>query len=198
MSSSSDSLGHGRPSHGKGQAARPRQSSAAVYNMFDAKQVQTFKEAFSMIDQDSDGWITEADLKIMLTSLGQAPTPKLLSALLSSRPGSFAPAQVDSPDYHQGLNFTTFLTLMSEKLLELDSEEELMEAFACFDESDNGIVDGKEIREWLASHGDRMSQVEIDKLLSPPFADRHGNFNYRDFVSALRVSEAEDSVPMNG
>ncbi|KAH9824150.1 hypothetical protein DFH28DRAFT_879809 [Melampsora americana] len=198
MSTSSSSLGHGRPSHGKAQSAHPRQSSAAVYNMFDAKQVQTFKEAFSMIDQDSDGWITEADLKTMLASLGQAPTPKLLSSLLSSRPHSIQSAELDSDDYHQGLNFTTFLTLMSERLLELDSEDELLEAFESFDESDKGIVDGQEIREWLGSLGDRMTSAEIDKLLSPPFADRHGNFNYRDFVSALRVSEAEEAVPMNG
>ncbi|OAV93209.1 hypothetical protein PTTG_05594 [Puccinia triticina 1-1 BBBD Race 1] len=188
---SSSSLGMGRPSHGLGSSSQPRQSSAAVYNMFDPKQVQTFKEAFSMIDQDSDGWITEADLKTMLTSLGQAPTPKLLSSLLSSRPSTFPPAKPDSTDYNQGLNFTTFLTMMSEKLLELDPEAELMEAFECFDEHDKGTIDGKELREWLGTAGDKMSKEEIDKLLSPPFADRYGTFNYRDFVSALRVSEAE-------
>ncbi|KAI7956707.1 hypothetical protein MJO28_003802 [Puccinia striiformis f. sp. tritici] len=188
---SSSSLGMGRPSHGQGSSSQPRQSSAAVYNMFDPKQVHTFKEAFSMIDQDSDGWITEADLKTMLTSLGQAPTPKLLTSLLSSRPSTFPPAKPDSMDYNQGLNFTTFLTMMSEKLLELNPESELIEAFECFDEDDKGTTDGKELREWLGTVGDKMSKEEIDKLLSPPFADRHGTFNYRDFVSALRVSEAE-------
>ncbi|KNE94112.1 hypothetical protein PSTG_12541 [Puccinia striiformis f. sp. tritici PST-78] len=170
---SSSSLGMGRPSHGQGSSSQPRQSSAAVYNMFDPKQVQTFKEAFSMIDQDSDGWITEADLKTMLTSLGQAPTPKLLNSLLSSRPSTFPPAKPDSMDYNQGLNFTTFLTMMSEKLLELNPESELIEAFECFDEDDKGTTDGKELREWLGTVGDKMSKEEIDKLLSPPFADRH-------------------------
>lgn len=148
-----------------------------------------------MIDQDSDGWITEADLKMMLTSLGQAPTPKLLTSLLSSRPSTLPQAKPDTLDYNQGLNFTTFLTMMSEKLLELDPEAELLEAFECFDEDDKGVIDGKELREWLATVGDKMSNEEIDKLLSPPFADRHGTFNYRDFVSALRISEAE-VVPM--
>ncbi|CAH7689631.1 hypothetical protein BY996DRAFT_6840527 [Phakopsora pachyrhizi] len=186
------SLGIGRPSQGKGSTNQPRQSSAAVYNMFDPKQVQTFKEAFSMIDQDNDGWITEADLKTMLTSLGMAPTPKLLNSLLSSRPNSFSPANPDTPDYNQGLNFTMFLTLMSEKLLELDPEDELKEAFECFDEKDSGTLDVKELEEWLSTVGDKMTPEEIRKLLSPPFADRHGTFNYRDFVSALRVSEAED------
>jgi len=184
----------GRPTAGPGSAPKPRQSSAAVYNMFDPKQVQTFKEAFSMIDQDSDGWITEADLKMMLTSLGQAPTPKLLATLLSSRPSNCGAAQADTSEYNQGINFTTFLTMMSEKLLELDPEDVLLEAFECFDDHDKGANDARELREWLATVGDKMSKEEIDKLLSPPFADRHGAFNYRDFVSALRVSEAE-AVP---
>ncbi|POV94927.1 hypothetical protein PSTT_16559 [Puccinia striiformis] len=194
---SSSSLGMGRPSHGQGSSSQPRQSSAAVYNMFDPKQVQTFKEAFSMIDQDSDGWITEADLKTMLTSLGQAPTPKLLTSLLSSRPSTFPPAKPDSMDYNQGLNFTTFLTMMSEKLLELNPESELIEAFECFDEDDKGTTDGKELREWLVLLVIKCRKrrsvyrpilyppppkvwysclsiiTQIDKLLSPPFADRH-------------------------
>ncbi|POW10820.1 hypothetical protein PSTT_05725 [Puccinia striiformis] len=167
---SSSSLGMGRPSHGQGSSSQPRQSSAAVYNMFDPKQVHTFKEAFSMIDQDSDGWITEADLKTMLTSLGQAPTPKLLTSLLSSRPSTFPPAKPDSMDYNQGLNFTTFLTMMSEKLLELNPESELIEAFECFDEDDKGTTDGKELREWLGTVGDKMSKEEVSlssDLISP-------------------------------
>ncbi|KNZ56164.1 hypothetical protein VP01_2480g5 [Puccinia sorghi] len=180
MSSSGSTLGMGRPTDGPGSAPKPRQSSAAVYNMFDPKQVQTFKEAFSMIDQDSDGWITEADLKMMLTSLGetgQAPTPKLLSTLLSSRPSNFGSAKPETSEYNQGINFTTFLTMMSEKLLELDPEDVLLEAFECFDEHDKGSNDARELREWLATVGDKMPKEEIDKLLSPPFADRHGAFN---------------------
>lgn len=38
--------------------------------MFDPQQVKQFKEAFSMIDQDGDGRVTEEDLRVMLSSLG--------------------------------------------------------------------------------------------------------------------------------
>lgn len=127
---------------------------------------------------------------------GQAPTPKLLNSLLSERPSSSNKPQPNSSEYNQGLNFTTFLTLMSERLLELDEEDVLKEAFECFDENDMGTLDGKELREWLGTVGDRMTKEEIDKLLSPPFGDRHGTFNYRDFMSALRVSEADGMPPI--
>ena len=51
------------------QTNHPRQSSG-VYNTFSAKQIQGFKEAFAMLDQDRDGVITKEDLKVMLTNLG--------------------------------------------------------------------------------------------------------------------------------
>jgi len=38
--------------------------------MFDQKQIAEFKEAFSMIDHDNDGFIDSEDLKDMLSSLG--------------------------------------------------------------------------------------------------------------------------------
>lgn len=52
------------------QTNHPRQSSG-VYNTFSHKQIQGFKEAFTMIDQDRDGLISREDLKVMLTNLGE-------------------------------------------------------------------------------------------------------------------------------
>jgi Ca2+-binding EF-hand superfamily protein len=42
--------------------------------MFDQQQIAEFKEAFSMIDHDSDGFIDKEDLKDMLASLGKLMT----------------------------------------------------------------------------------------------------------------------------
>lgn len=40
--------------------------------MFTPQQVKQFKEAFNMIDQDGDGRVTEEDLKVMLSNLGES------------------------------------------------------------------------------------------------------------------------------
>ncbi|POW07576.1 hypothetical protein PSTT_08194 [Puccinia striiformis] len=191
---SSSSLGMGRPSHGQGSSPQPRQSSAAVYNMFDPKQVQTFKEAFSMIDQDSDGWITEADLKTMLTSLGQktvtspnTKAPKLLTILATVH---ISTRQTGVNGLQPRLKFHHILNDDVEKLLELDPESELIEAFECFDEDDKGTTDGKELREWLGTVGDKMSKEEIDKLLSPPLRIDMVHSTIATLF-ALRVSEAD-------
>jgi len=193
-------IGLGRPSPDAAREAsslraatrHPRKSSQAAYSVFDAGQIQTFKEAFSLMDQNNDGYISEADLKGMLTSLGQSPTPSLISSLLSSRPTSYDPT-LQIP--REGISFTVFVTMMAEHLSELDPEVELLAAFACFDEQDKGTISVAELKKWLSEYGDRMSDDEINRLLSPPFVDRaRTTFNYRLFCQTLRVTEVEEET----
>lgn len=154
----------------------PRQTSSSLYTAFSPKQIQGFKEAFNMIDTDSDGLITTADIATMLSNLGLDASPSSLSSY-------FKGASKD-------VNFTQFLTMFGEHLAELDDQTVLMEAFECFDEKDVGKIDAHELRFWLSQVGDKMSDREIDRLLSGPFMDKTGKFfDYKAFVEAVKMSE---------
>ncbi|EJT46896.1 myosin, light chain 2, 20 kDa [Trichosporon asahii var. asahii CBS 2479] len=165
--------------------------------MFTPQQVKQFKEAFNMMDQDGDGRVDEKDLRAMLTNLGQTPTPTLLDGLLSSRPGGAAATDEEKAS---GINFTQFLAMMGERLLSLDEEHDMLEAFACFDDGDKGYVMVDEVRPVLKEMGDRMTDEEIDRLFSGPFTDRQGRFNYVEWAKVLRVNdgepEREDAIQM--
>jgi len=187
----------------KAQKSRARREPSGVFSLFQTPQIQQFKEAFSLIDQDGDGMISEQDLKGIFGSLGINPSRAILDELLNDRPGrhrkSLTSASVD--DYGdgsqaRGVNFTMFLTMMGEHLFEFDAEPELIEAFECFDEGDTGMVKVEEVRRWLGEVGERMDQSEIDRLFKGPFTDRQGNFNYREWIKVLRVNaEPEEGEP---
>lgn len=159
-----------------------------------------------MLDQPtSDGLITRADLKETLTNLGQDGSNEALqrffdSALASSSSLSSGEGRGGEP----GINFTQFLTMFGEHLSEMDEAATLLDAFECFDEKDDGVIDADEMRYWLSEVGDRMTDAEvraeqlmmrgtrvlsnssalyawshtllhqIDRLLSGPFMDRAG------------------------
>ncbi|KAJ7170105.1 hypothetical protein C8R46DRAFT_1091130 [Mycena filopes] len=176
----------------KAQKSRARREPSGVFSLFQAPQIQQFKEAFQLIDHDKDGWVGEADLREIFASLGISPSPTTLDELLRERPGD-APAS-NPTDTERGVNFTMFLTMMSERLFEFDTEAELCEAFESFDEADAGVVRVEEMRKWLGEVGERMGEREIDKLLKGPFTDRQGNFNYREWVKVLRVNEEEEQA----
>lgn len=54
---------------------RPQRATSNVFAMFDQSQIQEFKEAFNMIDQNRDGFIDKEDLHDMLASLGEDTLP---------------------------------------------------------------------------------------------------------------------------
>ena len=56
---------------GKNTKKRPPRATSNVFAMFDQSQIQEFKEAFNMIDQNRDGFVDVDDLKDMLASLGK-------------------------------------------------------------------------------------------------------------------------------
>ena len=58
---------------GKTTKKRPQRATSNVFAMFDQSQIQEFKEAFNMIDQNRDGFVDKEDLHDMLASLGMGP-----------------------------------------------------------------------------------------------------------------------------
>ena len=61
-----------RKTKGKvGTKKRAQRATSNVFAMFDQAQIQEFKEAFNMIDQNRDGFIDKDDLHDMLASLGK-------------------------------------------------------------------------------------------------------------------------------
>ncbi|GAA5986371.1 hypothetical protein JCM10908_003727 [Rhodotorula pacifica] len=176
-------LGLGRPSvdsNAKATRRHPRESSGA-YTVFDPQQVQVFREAFNLCDQDGDGVISRGDLEGLLVSLGQPVTPAKLSSLLSTPSGS-------TP-----LNFTTFVTLLASHLSPLDPEPELLTAFASFDENESGFVGVEDLRMALGRGRDGLGEEEIEALLHAPFYDsKTRKFNYRLFCQTLRVTDPDE------
>ena len=59
-----------RKTKSKTTKKRAQRATSNVFAMFDQAQIQEFKEAFNMIDQNRDGFIDKEDLADMLASLG--------------------------------------------------------------------------------------------------------------------------------
>ncbi|KAG5456718.1 MAG: hypothetical protein BJ554DRAFT_3456 [Olpidium bornovanus] len=160
----------------KQKKKRAVRQNSNVFAMFDQKQIAEFKEAFSMFDHDSDGFVDKEDLKDMLASLGQTPTDEYIDDMISEAPGS--------------INFTMFLTLMGEKLSGTDPEQEILQAFECFDERHSGLINADVLREFLTTMGDRFTDEEVDVMFKGAPVDTKTNmFNYREFVRVLKHGE---------
>lgn len=59
----------------KAEKSRARREPSGVFSLFQAPQIQQFKEAFQLIDHDKDGIVGENDLKEIFASLGVYLSP---------------------------------------------------------------------------------------------------------------------------
>jgi len=85
-----------------GTKQRSQRATSNVFSMFDQSQIAEFKEAFTLIDANRDGFICGEDLQDIYSSLGVKKSDKEIEEMLDD-----APAQ---------LNFTGLLTMMGNKM----------------------------------------------------------------------------------
>ena len=155
---------------------RAQRATSNVFAMLSQGQIEEFKEAFNMIDQNGDGFIDKEDLHDMLASLGKNPTDEYLEEMMNEAPGA--------------INFTMFLTLFGEKLQGTDPEDVIKNAFGCFDDENSGKIHEDQLRELLTTMGDRFTDEEVDELFrEAPIKD--GMFDYNAFTRILKHGAKE-------
>ena len=80
-----------------------------------------------------------------------------------------------------------FLEMMSRKIKEKDSEEELILAFKVFDAESNGYITSVQLRQILSTIKDYDSSItekEVDDLIHE--VDDEGQVNYEEFVRLVK------------
>ncbi|XP_016089460.1 myosin regulatory light chain 2, ventricular/cardiac muscle isoform-like [Sinocyclocheilus grahami] len=106
---------------------RAEGANSNVFSMFEQIQIQEFKEAFTIMDQNRDGFIDKNDLRDTFAALGRLNVKQEeLDEMLKEAPGP--------------INFTVFLTMFGEKLKGADAEETILNAFKVFDPEGKGTL----------------------------------------------------------
>jgi len=155
----------------------PKKKVGNVFALFNQNQIQEFKEAFAMIDQDRDGIIGSDDLVAIYQQVGREIEPKVVKEML---------AECDDK-----INFTHFLTLFGEKLHGTDSETALRDAFIMFDEGKTGKLAEEYIKDLLMNVGDQFSKDEVKQVWKEAPIEG-GQLDYLKFVQIIKRGKEDD------
>ncbi|XP_037685086.1 myosin light chain 5 [Choloepus didactylus] len=163
----------------EGGALRAQRASSNVFSNFEQTQIQEFKEAFTLMDQNRDGFIDKEDLKDTYASLGKINVKDdELDAMLKEASGP--------------INFTMFLNLFGEKLTGTDTEETILNAFKMLDPEGKGSIHRDYIKRMLMSQADRMTAEEVDQMFQFASIDAAGNLDYKALSYVLTHGEEKE------
>jgi len=71
------------------------------------------------------------------------------------------------------IDFHEFMTMMSRKSEDPDSEEEIREAFRVFDRDGNGFISPDELRHVMLNLGEKLTDEEVEEMIRE--ADLNGD-----------------------
>nr|ACT67908.1 myosin light chain 2 [Siniperca scherzeri] len=153
--------------------------SSNVFSMFEQSQIQEYKEAFTIIDQNRDGIISKDDLRDVLASMGQLNTKnEELEAMIKEASGP--------------INFTVFLTMFGEKLKGADPEDVILSAFKVLDPEGTGTIKKQFLEELLTTQCDRFSKEEIKNMWAAFPPDVAGNVDYKNICRTITHGEEKE------
>eukprot|EP00732_Lithocolla_globosa_P006201 Lithocolla_globosa_v1_NODE_7035_length_1002_cov_13.846885.p1 type:complete len:144 gc:universal NODE_7035_length_1002_cov_13.846885:510-79(-) len=132
------------------------------------------KEAFQLFDKEGDGSVPKTDVPDLLRSVGQNPTEIQVKAILDGIKG-------------KGVKYDEFKKIVDRKdgYSAPGTEEEFIQVFQVFDKEQNGMISAGELRYVLTTLGEKLSDRQVDQLITVVEQDKDGAVNYHDFVKAI-------------
>ncbi|XP_054710552.1 myosin regulatory light chain 2-like [Uloborus diversus] len=159
------------------QKRKAQRSGSNVFAMFTQHQVQEFKEAFQLIDQDKDNFISKNDIRATFDSLGRLCTEQELDSMMAEAPGP--------------INFTMFLTIFGDRIAGTDEEDVIVNAFNMYDEGE-GKCKEETLRRALTTWGEKFSEAEVEEALSEAPIDNDGLIDIKKFANILTKGAEEE------
>ncbi|KAL2130343.1 hypothetical protein VTI74DRAFT_6569 [Chaetomium olivicolor] len=141
-----------------------------------ADQVAQYREVFEIFDKDGTGDITADELGQVMKELGLNPSDEELRDLIN---------EVDL-NKDGVISFDEFLALMSQNVKELDTEQELINAFRVFDKDGSGTISSDELRNVLKSLGENLTDAEVEEMIQLADRDGDGHIDYHEFANIMK------------
>ena len=119
------------------------------------------------------------DVGVAIRAAGYSPSHGELKKLIDSKLGATYP--------HQLFDLATIQDLCTG--LKKRSEKNVRESLRCFDYERSGFISAQELRYFLSSRAEKLSEGEIDELLRDMDIDEQGLLSIDQVLSVLLVGD---------
>lgn len=84
------------------------------------------------------------------------------------------------------IDFEEFLTMMTTKMSQRDSKEEILKAFRLFDDDESGKISLGNLRRVAKEIGENMTDEELQEMIDEADRDGDGEINQEEFLRIMK------------
>lgn len=148
------------------------------------EQMEEIKEAFDLFDVDHSGSIDYRELKAAMKALGVKVDKGELRKMITDvdEDGS---GQVELPE---------FITMMTAKMSDGDSREEVEKVFKMFDPDGKGKIEFKDFKKICKELGENMSEDQMHSMFDHADAGGKGYVSFDDFFKLMKKKAPQNKL----
>ena len=122
------------------------------------------------------GTIDAKELKVAMRALGFEPKKEEIKKMISD---------IDK-DGSGTIDFSEFLEMMTSKMSERDSREEILKAFRLFDDDETGKISFRNLKRVAKELGENMTDEELQEMIDEADRDGDGEISEDEFLRIMK------------
>jgi centrin-1 len=146
----------------------------------DEEAMEEIKEAFNLFDTEGKGNIDVRELKAAFRALGFQVKKSEIRQMFVDMDKDLASATVA---------FDEFVEMVTPRMLNRDSREEIMKVFALFDDDNSGAISFKNLKRVATELGENLTDDELQEMIDEADRDGDGVINEEEFYRVMRKRE---------
>merc|ERR1712087_596055 len=158
------------------QRRTPGNSRKAKKPGLSEEQIEEIREAFNLFDTDHSGSIDYRELKAAMHALGFDVKKDELKKMITD---------IDADGSGQ-IEFPEFLEMMTGKMGEKDTKEEILKVFKLFDDDSTGKVSFLNLKRVAKGLGENMTEEELQDMIDQSDRDGDGEINLEEFYRIMK------------
>ena len=139
------------------------------------EEIEEIREAFNLFDTDGSGTIDPKELKAAMQSLGFEAKNQTIYQMI---------ADIDK-DGSGNINFDEFLDMMTAKMSDKDTKEDIQKVFNLFDDDSTGKISLRNLKRVAKELGETMSDAELLEMIERADTDADGEISPDEFYAIM-------------
>ncbi len=146
----------------------------------DEEAMEEIKEAFNLFDTEGKGNIDVRELKAAFRALGFQVKKAEIRTMFTDMEKDLSSATV---------TYDEFVEMVTPRMQNRDSREEIMKVFALFDDDNTGSISYKNLKRVATELGENLTDEELQEMIDEADRDGDGVINEDEFYRVMRKRE---------